>query len=41
MKNFLVINSSVSGANSVSRVLVEHAVAEFAKANPGHSYRSP
>jgi FMN-dependent NADH-azoreductase len=35
MKTLLVINSSVSGLNSVSRVLVEHAVAEFAKANPG------
>jgi FMN-dependent NADH-azoreductase len=34
MKNLLVINSSVSGGNSVSRVLVEHAVAEFAKAYP-------
>ena len=35
LKTLLVINSSVSGANSASRVLVEHAVAEFAKANPG------
>lgn len=35
MKTLLVINSSVSGANSVSRILVEHAVAEFAEANPG------
>jgi FMN-dependent NADH-azoreductase len=34
LKTLLVINSSVSGANSASRVLVEHAVAEFAKANP-------
>jgi FMN-dependent NADH-azoreductase len=35
MNNLLVINSSVSGANSASRVLVEHAVAELASANPG------
>jgi FMN-dependent NADH-azoreductase len=34
MKTLLVINSSVSGGNSVSRVLVEHAVAELAKTNP-------
>jgi hypothetical protein len=35
MKTLLDINSSVSGTNSVSRVLVAHAVAEFASANPG------
>ena len=35
MKTLLVINSSVSGTSSVSRTLVEHAVAEFAKADPG------
>jgi FMN-dependent NADH-azoreductase len=35
MTTLLVINSSVSGVNSVSRVLVAHAVAEFAKATPG------
>lgn len=35
MKTLLVINSSVSGDSSVSRVLVEHAVAELAKANSG------
>jgi FMN-dependent NADH-azoreductase len=34
MKTLLVINSSVSGANSVSRLLVEHAVAEFTRAHP-------
>lgn len=34
MKTVLVINSSVSGAHSVSRVLVEHVVAELAKADP-------
>ena len=34
MKTLLVINSSVSGTNSVSRILVEHAVAEFARADP-------
>jgi FMN-dependent NADH-azoreductase len=31
----LVINSSISGANSVSRALVEHAVAQFTRENPG------
>jgi FMN-dependent NADH-azoreductase len=35
MKTLLVINSSVSGADSASRALVEHAVVELAKANPG------
>jgi FMN-dependent NADH-azoreductase len=35
MKTLLVINSSVSGADSVSRPLVEHAVAESVKAHPG------
>lgn len=35
MKTLLVINSSVSGANSASRLLVEHAAAEFEKINPG------
>ena len=34
MKTLLVINSSISGDNSVSRVLVEHAVAELVKTNP-------
>jgi len=33
MKTVLVINSSVSGAESVSRTLVEHAVAAFTKAD--------
>jgi FMN-dependent NADH-azoreductase len=36
MKTLLVINSSVSGANSVSRVLVEHAVEEFTRIHPGY-----
>jgi FMN-dependent NADH-azoreductase len=36
MKTLLVINSSVSGANSVSCVLVEHAVEEFTRIHPGY-----
>lgn len=35
MKTLLVINSSVSGTDSASRALVEHAVVELVKANPG------
>jgi FMN-dependent NADH-azoreductase len=35
MQTLLVINSSVSGANSASRLLVEHAAEEFQKINPG------
>jgi FMN-dependent NADH-azoreductase len=34
MKTLLVINSSVSGPNSVSRTLVEHAVAEIVRTHP-------
>lgn len=34
MNTLLVINSSVSGANSVSRALVEHAVAEIVRSHP-------